>query len=88
MARWEQGWACLFQALRSLTDADIERVVTIRSKPHSVVEAINRQLTHYGAHTGQIVFLAKHLAGPSWRTLSIPRGGSAAFNDKMTKGTA
>src|SRR5262245_41303957 len=71
--RWERGWACLFAALASLTDSDLDRTVAIRSKPHSVVEAINRQLTHYGAHTGQLVFLAKHLAGPNWKTLSIPR---------------
>ena len=77
LARWERGWACLFDALASLTEADLERVVTIRSKQLSVVEAIHRQLAHYAAHTGQIVFLAKHLAGPSWQTLSIPRRGSS-----------
>ncbi|HEX4825781.1 MAG TPA: DUF1572 family protein [Candidatus Polarisedimenticolaceae bacterium] len=86
LARWERGWACLFDALTSLAETDLDRDVTIRSEPHSVVEAINRQLTHYGAHTGQIVFLAKHLAGPKWRTLSIPRGGSSAFNEQLTKG--
>lgn len=75
LARWERGWQCLFQALTSLSESDLERVVTIRSQPHSVVEAIHRQLAHYAAHTGQLIFLAKHLAGPSWRTLSIPRRG-------------
>jgi hypothetical protein len=75
LARWEQGWARVFNALETLSEADLDRVVTIRSQPHSVVEAINRQLTHYGAHTGQIVFLAKHLAGPKWQTLSVPRKG-------------
>ena len=75
LARWRQGWACLFQALTSLSEADLDRVVTIRSQPHSVVSAINRSLAHYSAHTGQIVFLAKHLAGPNWQTLSIPRKG-------------
>jgi len=74
-ARWEKGWACLFDALASLSEPDLDRVVTIRSQPMSVVEAIHRQLTHYAAHTGQIVFLAKHLAGPNWQTLSIPRRG-------------
>ena len=77
LARWEEGWACLFRALTSITEADLDRIVTIRSKPHSVVEAINRQLTHYGAHTGQMIFLAKHLVGPAWHTLSIPRRGRA-----------
>ncbi len=87
MARWERGWACLFNAIVPLTDSDLERTVTIRSQPHTVVEAINRQLTHYGVHTGQIVFLCKHFAGPNWRTLSIPRRGSIAYNERMTKPT-
>ncbi len=89
LARWSEGWACLFQALSALGEADLDGKVLIRSQPHSVVEAINRQLTHYGAHTGQIVFLAKHFAGPAWKTLSVPRGGSAEFNaamrEKMSK---
>jgi hypothetical protein len=80
LERWSRGWSCLFDALSALTESDLERQVTIRSQPHSVVEAINRQLAHYALHTGQIIFLAKHLAGGQWRTLSIPRGGSAAWN--------
>jgi hypothetical protein len=80
LERWARGWTCLFEALSALGESDLERQVTIRSQPHSVVEAINRQLAHYALHTGQIVFLAKHLAGGQWRTLSIPRGGSAAWN--------
>lgn len=80
LERWSRGWTCLFDALSALTESDLERQVTIRSQPHSVVEAINRQLAHYALHTGQIIFLAKHLAGAEWRTLSIPRGGSAAWN--------
>lgn len=78
--RWSRGWDCLFTALAALTPRDLERTVTIRSEPHSVVDAINRQVAHYAYHAGQIVFLAKHLAGSRWRTLSIPRGGSAAFD--------
>lgn len=84
--RWSGGWACLFDALSDLTEADLGRTVTIRSQPHTVMEAINRQLTHYAHHAGQIVFLAKHLAGPEWQTLSVPRHGSAAFNAAMMKG--
>jgi hypothetical protein len=86
LARWEKGWACLFGALEGITGDDLERIVLIRSKPHSVVEAINRQLTHYAYHSGQIVFLAKHLAGPGWKTLSIARRGSAEFNESMMGG--
>ena len=80
LARWEAGWACLFEALAPLTDADLERTVTIRGEPHTVVDAIGRQLAHYAFHTGQMVFLAKHLAGPEWQSLSVPRRGSAAYN--------
>lgn len=83
LARWERGWATLFAAIEPLTDADLSRTVTIRSQPHTVVDAIHRQVAHYAHHAGQMVFLAKHLAGAHWRTLSVPRGGSQAFNAEM-----
>jgi hypothetical protein len=86
MARWEAGWKLLADALE-LSLEDIERTVLIRGEPHTVVQAVNRQLTHYAGHVGQIVFLAKHLAGPRWQTLSVPRGQSAAFNAKMAEKT-
>ncbi len=79
IARWEAGWRLLFDALAPLTDADLARVIFIRTEPHTVMQAINRQLTHYAYHVGQIVFLAKHLAGTKWRSLSIPRGKSKEF---------
>jgi hypothetical protein len=78
--RWEEGWRCLFQALSALSEEDLTLTVLIRAEPHSVIKAINRQLTHYGYHVGQIVFLAKHLASDHWKTLSVPRGGTRAFN--------
>jgi hypothetical protein len=64
--------------------------VRIRGQEHTVVEAVNRQIAHYGEHVGQIVFLAKHLARSEWQTLSIARGQSEAFNagmDKKLKGS-
>lgn len=73
MARWDAGWEILFTTLTSLGPADLGRSVTIRDEPHTVVQAINRQLSHYSAHVGQIVLLAKHYAGPEWKTLSIPK---------------
>ncbi len=73
MARWDAGWEILFTTLTSLGPADLSRSVTIRDEPHTVVQAINRQLSHYSAHVGQIVLLAKHYAGPNWKTLSIPK---------------
>lgn len=79
---WENGWSTLFDTLSSLAPADLERHVTIRGEPHTVVEAINRQLTHYGYHVGQIVLLSKHWAGEQWKTLSIPKGKSHELNVK------
>jgi uncharacterized protein DUF1572 len=79
-ARWDAGWACLFAALDSLSPADLVRTVTIRGEPHTVAQAIQRQLTHYAYHVGQIVLLAKHEAGPGWKTLSIARGRSREFD--------
>ena len=73
LARWEAGWKLLFTAIAALGPEDLGRTVTIRNEPHTVVQAINRQTSHYSAHVGQIVLLAKHLAGPNWQTLSIPK---------------
>ena len=80
MESWESGWRTLFDALGPLTPEDLAKTVTVRGEPHTVVEAINRQLTHYSYHVGQIVFLAKHLKSSEWRTLSIPRNSSQQFN--------
>lgn len=79
-ARWEEGWRCLFQTLTALSEEDLTLTVLIRAEPHSVIKAINRQLTHYGYHVGQIVFLAKHFASDHWHTLTVPRGKSREFN--------
>lgn len=76
LAAWENGWAITFAAISALKPEDLSRTVMIRKEPHSVMEAINRQLTHYSAHVGQIVLLAKHYAGANWKTLSVPRGKS------------
>lgn len=85
LERWEAGWRALFGALEALAPADLMRTVTIRHEPHTVVEAINRQLTHYGAHVGQIIFLAKLFKSADWQTLSIPRQKSDAFNEEMRR---
>lgn len=83
LARWEEGWRRLFDALAGLTEEDLTRTVTIRAEPHTVVRAIDRQLAHQVYHTGQIVFLAKHLASDHWKNLSVPRGGTRALNAEM-----
>jgi hypothetical protein len=84
LARWEDSWSLLFHSLSSLTGDDLGRTVSVRGEPHSVVQAINRQMTHYAAHVGQIVFLAKHHAGRNWQTLSIPKGKSKEFEVAKT----
>jgi uncharacterized protein DUF1572 len=70
---WEQGWTRVFDGVGALTPADLQKTVHVRGEPHSVIQAINRQLSHYAQHVGQIVLLAKHYAGPGWKTLSIPK---------------
>ena len=86
MVMWNGGWDCLFGALEPLSDADLGRTVTIRGEQHSVMQAINRQLAHYAYHCGQIVFLAKQLRSESWKSLSIPRNASEAFNTAVAAG--
>jgi hypothetical protein len=80
VALWEDGWQLVFDAVGSLTPDDLARTIRIRGEAHSVIEAINRQMTHYAAHVGQIVMLAKHYAGANWQTLSIPKGKSKEFD--------
>jgi hypothetical protein len=80
---WEEGWACVFTALDGLKPDDIGHTVTIRDEPHTVLQALNRQVAHYGYHTGQIVFLAKHLRSSEWKSLSVPRGKSEEVNARM-----
>jgi uncharacterized damage-inducible protein DinB len=88
LAMWEDGWRCLLGTLESLSDADLGRTITIRSEPHSVMQAINRQVAHYSYHCGQIVFLAKHFCSDRWQVLSVPRGKSADFNRRVQAGEA
>ena len=76
---WEEGWAIVFSAIDPLKPEDVTRTVSIRGEPHTVLQAINRQIAHYAQHIGQIVFLAKHLRSSEWKTLSIPRGKSEEF---------
>ena len=80
MEFWEAGWRTLFENIEPLTVEDFSRKVTIRGEPHTIVEAINRQLTHYAYHVGQIVLLAKHFKSSEWNTLSVPKNRSAEFN--------
>ncbi|MGH9475519.1 MAG: DUF1572 domain-containing protein [Terriglobales bacterium] len=85
---WEQGWQYVLDALTPLTDADMTRTTTIRGEKHSVMQTVHRQVAHYAYHVGQIVFLAKHLRGAAWQSLSIPRGKSAEFTRRVQTGQA
>ncbi len=82
LAKWNEGWTCLFRAINSLTAEDLDKIIYIRNQGHTVMEAINRQLAHYPYHVGQIVFLGKILAENGWASLSIPKGNSQAFNQE------
>lgn len=90
MALWEAGWKCVFDAIAPLSDEDLVRTVKIRGEAHSVMQAINRQVAHYSYHVGQIVFLAKHfaVANGGWAAVTIPRGKSADFTQRVAAGKA
>ena len=85
MKWWEEGWSCVMGAIDALKPEDVMLTVTIRGEPHTVLQAINRQIAHYAQHTGQIVFLAKHLKSGEWKTLSIPRGKSEDYKTAPPK---
>src|SRR5205823_13862911 len=80
LAYWEKGWKVTLEAIESLTPDDLMRTVAIRGQDHTVVQAINRQLTHYAYHVGQIVYLAKHFKSSEWKSLTVPKNKSAEFN--------
>ncbi|MGE0567445.1 MAG: DUF1572 domain-containing protein [Bacteroidia bacterium] len=83
---WNKGWACLFEAINSLNDNDLDKIIYIRNQGHTVVEGINRQLADYPYHIGQIVFIGKMLSDNNWQSLSIPKGNSKDYNaDKFSK---
>ncbi len=80
--KWGEAWDCLFSALETITELDLDKIIYIRNEGHTVAEAINRQLAHYPYHIGQIVFIGKMLANKHWNSLSIPKGDSQKFNDE------
>ena len=82
---WEKGWQCVLNAVTSLNENDLEKIIYIRNEEHTITEAINRQLAHYSYHVGQLVFLAKMIVGKDWQSLSIPKGESINYNkDKFS----
>jgi hypothetical protein len=85
MERWEAGWTLAFNGVQALSPEDLDRTIAIRGQPHSICEALHRQVGHMNQHVGQIAFLARHLAGDAWHTLTIPRGGTKEFNAAMAR---
>ena len=81
---WNKGWQCLFNTLESLQPGDMSKAITIRSESMPVVDAIVRQLDHYGYHVGQIVYIGRLIKDADWQSLSIPKGKSTDFNAAMT----
>jgi Protein of unknown function (DUF1572) len=80
---WEKGWNSLLDTLRSLKEEDLLKTILIRHEPLIVVDAINRQLAHYPYHVGQIIYVGKMIRNTTWKSLSIPKGESDAFNKQM-----
>ncbi|MGZ4020157.1 MAG: DUF1572 family protein [Flavisolibacter sp.] len=81
--KWNEGWKVVLDTLNSLTPEDLSKSITIRSQPLNVVDAINRQLTHYSYHVGQIVYIGRWIRQNEWKSLSIPKNKSQEFNQKM-----
>ena len=73
MKLWEEGWQCMFNTLESLNENDFDKTITIRNEPHTIIQAILRQIMHYSQHIGQIIYIAKMIRNDNWQTLSIPR---------------
>lgn len=87
LEKWNEGWACLFTALDSVNENNVDTIVYIRNIGHSIPEAINRQLAHYAYHIGQIVYIGRMVQAAGWQSLSIPKGGSKAYNQEKFEQT-
>jgi len=83
-AKWDEGWGVVLDTLDQLADEDLSGTITIRGIALRVDEALFRSLAHASYHVGQIVHIAKGLRAPSWKYLTIPPGGSAAYNADPT----
>jgi hypothetical protein len=82
MAAWDKGWKVLTDTIASLSEDDLSKIIYIRNEGQSVQDALLRQLAHYANHVGQIIYIAKILKGNEFKSLSIPKGGSAGYNQQ------
>ncbi|MEJ8819232.1 DinB family protein [Lacibacter sp. H407] len=85
LKKWEDGWACVMNAINQLTEDDLLKTISIRSEELTVMDALNRQMAHYPYHVGQIVFIGRMIKNKEWLSLSIPKGASDEFNRQMKK---
>lgn len=85
LQKWEDGWACVLNAINDLTEDDLLKTISIRSEELTVMDALNRQMAHYPYHVGQIVFIGRMIKNKEWLSLSIPKGASDAYNRQMKK---
>lgn len=83
IALWNEGWHCVFNAVKSLQPGDLTNTIYIRSEPLSVYDALLRQLAHYPYHVGQITFIGKMIKDANWKSLSIAKNQSRQYNDKL-----
>lgn len=83
LQKWEEGWECFLGAVKNLTEEDLLKTITIRSEQLTVIDALNRQLSHYPYHVGQIVYIGRMIKGGLWESLSIAKGKSDDYNSKM-----
>lgn len=81
---WNQSWRVVLNELGALRDADLARSVKIRAQTLTVHAALARSIAHTATHVGQIVLLARILTEREWVSLSIPKGGSQAYNQNPT----
>jgi hypothetical protein len=86
MEAWEKGWSKLFEAIDSVKEDDLDKIIYIRNEGQTVMDAFQRQLAHYSSHVGQIIYMAKHIKGNEFQSLSIPKGGSSGYNQKKFSG--
>ena len=88
LEQWGDAWRVVEQALADVERAGADvfaRNVTIRQQPLTVNDALLRSVAHVAYHTGQVVMMARSFAGDRWQSLSIPKGGSAAYAQNPTK---
>jgi uncharacterized damage-inducible protein DinB len=84
LAKWAEGWKVLLATVDALTDEQLDQIVTIRSQPLSVHQALHRSLAHTSYHVGQIVYIAKGMRGKDWKYLSIAPGKSEAYTKTLS----